>query len=637
MVANRTGVFRPELMISFGDPSIAAGVHGEFFYASLSISRNSAANGIELAVSNASLFSPSNACATPLGSPTTNSCWQATMVSANLTALAGSFEDKELLAVDWDSSSPYYGYVYVAWDHFKPNGMVESWVARCTPSLVCTMIAGGGAPPLSGNDQFPAFTTPAVGKDGAAHFTWCNYGTATDLGPIFCRARSTAPNGGAFGATSTIMSFEGVGTTLPAVNGILGLSTEQFRVASIGTVAVDTSVGSNDMYFAIAACTAGSYYNFRAPSLPGNCGAASIFFSRSTDSGATWSVPTIISQSGQNVMPWVTVDPSNGNIVIAYYTTQFDVFNHRIDVVASVSTDRGLTFGLVRLTNASNEPNADPGLFNYTSTFGQAYFAPQFGDYLQAVALGGQIWVLFNGNYASELGTLQLDPWLVTGAERTTLAVGARAVAATDVSASVAFTSTVTGGTPPFTYEWTFLDGNRSTDPRSNHAFALPGTYAVTLKVTDSTGVVARTTVMVTINPSLSATATVSNFNPAEGQSIDFAATVTGGTTPNTYHWAFGDGTTSDSATASHAFRALGTYTVRLWVNDSVGAPSKSSITVVVASANPGISTTAAASYSIVAFLIGLGIAIAVLTALARRREKVPPKPPEAGGPPPSG
>jgi PKD repeat protein len=159
----------------------------------------------------------------------------------------------------------------------------------------------------------------------------------------------------------------------------------------------------------------------------------------------------------------------------------------------------------------------------------------------------------------------------------------------------------------------------------------------VTLKVTDSTGVVARTTVMVTINPSLSATATVSNFNPAEGQSIDFAATVTGGTTPNTYHWAFGDGTTSDSATASHAFRALGTYTVRLWVNDSVGAPSKSSITVVVASANPGISTTAAASYSIVAFLIGLGIAIAVLTALARRREKVPPKPPEAGGPPPSG
>ena len=639
MVADRFGVFHPELMISWGDPSLAAGVHGEFFYASLSISESSFANGIELAVSTANLFVPSNACTTPLGNPTTNPCWQTTMVYANRTVGALSFEDKELLAVDRDSSSPFYGDVYVSWDHFKPSNTTESWAARCTPALVCTMISGGGTPPLSGSDLFPGFTTPAVGSDGAAHFTWCNYGTFTDLGPISCRVRSTAPNGGAFGATATIMGFEGAGTTFPAVNGILGLSTEQFRTDSIGAVAVDTSSGSNNLYFTIAACTAGSYYDFYAPHLPGNCSAASIFFSRSTDGGASWSFPTIISQSGQNVMPWVTVDPVNGNVVVAYFTTQFDAFNHRIDVVASVSVDRGVTFGSVRLTNVSDEPNADPGLFNYTAPSGSggALFAPQFGDYLQAVALGGQIWVLFNGNYASELGTLQLDPWLVIGSEQYTLAVSAHAVAATDVGAPVPFIALVSGGTPPFLYEWTFRDGNSSTDPRPVHVFASPGTYSVGLRVTDSVGAAALTTVLVTINPSLSATATASNFNPAEGRSVDFSATVSGGTSPNTYHWSFGDGSTSDSALAAHAFRGSGTYTVILWVNDSVGASSASIITVVVGSANQGISTTTASIYAIVAFVAGLAIAFVVLTLLARRREKVrPPTRPETG-PPPSG
>src|SRR2546425_5350041 len=640
MVADRFGVFHPELMISWGDPSLAAGVHGEFFYASLSISETSFANGIELAVSTANLFVPSNACTTPLGNPTTNPCWQATMVYANLTDGALSFEDKDLLAVDRDSSSPFYGDVYVAWDHVKPSNTAESWVARCTPALTCTMISGGGTPPLSGGDLFPAFTTPAVGTDGAAHFTWCNYGTFTDLGPISCRVRSTAPNGGAFGTIATIMSFEGFGTTFPAVNGILGLSTEQFRTDSIGAVAVDTSLGSNNLYFTIAACTSGSYYDFYAPHLPGNCGAASIFFSRSTDGGASWSFPTIISQSGQNVMPWVTVDPVNGNVVVAYFTTQFDAFNHRIDVVASVSTDRGFSFGAVRLTNVSDEPNADPGLFNNTAPSGSggALFAPQFGDYLQAVALGGQIWVLFNGNYASELGTLQLDPWLVVGSEHYTLSVGAQAArTATDVGVPVAFTGSVSGGTPPFTFEWTFLDGNASADPRPVHAFASPGTYTVVLSVTDSVGATARATVPVLVNPSLSATATASDFNPPEGRSIDFSSTVSGGTSPERWHWSFGDGSTSDSALAAHAFGRSGTYTVILWVNDSVGASSTSIITVVVASSNQGISTTAASVYAIVAFLAGLAIAFVVLMLLARRREKVrPPTPPETG-PPPSG
>src|SRR5207249_4361459 len=88
-------------------------------------------------------------------------------------------DDQQLL--DRDSTSPHYGDVYVSWDHFTATGTTESWVARCTPALVCTMLAGDSQPPLYATDPYPVFTTPAVGSDGAAHFTWCNYGTATTL------------------------------------------------------------------------------------------------------------------------------------------------------------------------------------------------------------------------------------------------------------------------------------------------------------------------------------------------------------------------------------------------------------------------------------------------------------------------
>src|SRR5206468_3991229 len=91
---------RRELHAAAVDPAVAAGVTGNFYYACLSISLNSSANGIELAVSNAGLFNPTVDCTTPFAAPTTNNCWTTTFITGNLTDLAGSFEDKELISVD---------------------------------------------------------------------------------------------------------------------------------------------------------------------------------------------------------------------------------------------------------------------------------------------------------------------------------------------------------------------------------------------------------------------------------------------------------------------------------------------------------------------------------------------------------
>lgn len=418
-LTNSSGSF-PDNLTSWGDPSVVYGSGGNFYYASLAISQDSSANGIELAVSNSNLWKPGSPCATSLANPNSNGCWSQALVFGNLSPQAGSFEDKELVAVDHDAASLYFGDAYVAWDHFYPNGTSSTYLARCTPALVCTMLSGGTLPVISGASPFVAFSTPAVGANGRVYVSWCNFGTFTTVGPVTCSETSSGPGGTSFGKIHTILSFFGPRTTFPKYTALSGFATEQFRTADIDVLAVDTSGTSNNLYFAVDLCTGGNYYGFASPAVPGNCGQSGVVFARSTNGGASWTGAHLISASSAvNVQPWVSVDPSNGDVVVAYYTTQFDPFNHRIDVVAQVSKNLGESFKMVRVTSASDEPNADPAMYDYfvANGFGGSFIVPQFGDYLQVEALDGTIYTSFTGNYQVELGTFQADPYLAVTAE----------------------------------------------------------------------------------------------------------------------------------------------------------------------------------------------------------------------------
>ena len=46
------------------------------------------------------------------------------------------------------------------------------------------------------------------------------------------------------------------------------------------------------------------------------------------------------------------------------------------------------------------------------------------------------------------------------------------------------------------------------------------------------------------------------------------------------YHWDFGDGTTSEQQTASHIYETVGTYVVTLTVKDDLGATGTAELTV---------------------------------------------------------
>ena len=411
-------------LVAWGDPSVAASVDGNFYYATLAINRggSTGGNGILLAKSNSSLFEPTISCATPYTYSTSNPCWKTVFVYGSADVPVFTLEDKDRIAVDQDPTSPYYGSVYIGWDHFLPLGGSQSYVARCDRDLLsCVLISGGDRPAVSGSDSFVAYTTPTVDKNGNLHVAWCNFGTFTTLGPVTCRIASSPPGGIQFGPPTNITSYMGSGTTLPSDTVVVGWATEQFRVAAgLISISADNSPKSNNLYFTTQVCTQGHFYKFPsylapvADDNPGECEQSAVIISQSADSGLSWSSPTIVSRPAVNDQPFVTVDPERGTVYLVYYTTQYDSFNHRIDVVAAISNNAGRTFHQERITTVSNEPDSDPNMYDYVAPagFGGAFIVPQYGDYFEATAQDGTLWVLFTANYQAEAGTFQTDPFL---------------------------------------------------------------------------------------------------------------------------------------------------------------------------------------------------------------------------------
>ncbi len=131
---------------------------------------------------------------------------------------------------------------------------------------------------------------------------------------------------------------------------------------------------------------------------------------------------------------------------------------------------------------------------------------------------------------------------------------------------------------------WDFSDGNNSIAQNPNHNF-IPGfTYNVQLTVTDSSGCTDTVTIPVFVEPLPVASFTFNPNNVCSGSSISFSSTSTG--VGLTYHWDFGDGTTSGQQNPSHVFTSYGcgvqNFTVTLTVTDTFGCVSTVSHTVTI-------------------------------------------------------
>jgi PKD repeat protein len=131
------------------------------------------------------------------------------------------------------------------------------------------------------------------------------------------------------------------------------------------------------------------------------------------------------------------------------------------------------------------------------------------------------------------------------------------------------------------TTSWNFGDGTAAvtgTLTPAAHTYALAGTYAVVLTVTDNEGAQVQATRSVTVAASNNVLP-VANFTSSctTGGVCTFTSTSTD-TAPGSvvgYQWTFGDNSALGSgATATHTYAASGTYSVKLIVTDDEGAQS---------------------------------------------------------------
>lgn len=140
-------------------------------------------------------------------------------------------------------------------------------------------------------------------------------------------------------------------------------------------------------------------------------------------------------------------------------------------------------------------------------------------------------------------------------------------------------------------YFWDFDDGKTSSSKTVTHVYTNPGSYIVTLTVTDYFDNQDMATVTVEAGEGSGPTAEIVTIpdppNVLIGANLTFDGTDSSvgvdcgcGTTIESYEWNFDDGETDEGSIVTHSYTSAGTYTVTLTVTDSNGKSAVTSVEV---------------------------------------------------------
>lgn len=205
-----------------------------------------------------------------------------------------------------------------------------------------------------------------------------------------------------------------------------------------------------------------------------------------------------------------------------------------------------------------------------------------------------------------------------------------------DVGSSLNFYSLVTGVTGGFTVNWSFGDGTHSSAQDPVHSYNAPSNYTVVL-VLNSTDYNGSATIYAPINPALQAGVSFVPTNPSTDSDVNFTATPSLGTPPYIGFWNFGDGSTATGLSVLHTFHAAGTYTVRVWANDSGEGSAPQTLQVTVTNGGGTTQPTGNTDILIGTSVAAVGVAVAGFAYFQwdkKRRPKLPTTAPPAAPPP---
>ncbi len=266
-------------------------------------------------------------------------------------SVPGVFEDKQLIACDRGDSSPYRGNIYCTWTRFYATQVMVNRSTDGNLTWGTPLAISDG----SGSRQWP---TPAVGPDGTVYVAWCHLGS-----PLSIRIDRSTDGGATWGTDRTVQAVSfGSGSIQPGI-----------QVFSFPALDVDISSGP---YRGRLYC---AYMDREASG-----GANDIWFTRSTDNGATWSARRRLNDdplTGRDQFhPWLCVD-RNGDITATWYDRREDPANTLMHVYLTQSLNGGDSWTRnERVTTVASDPNLFPG-FDHGGGATPRPLAGRLGEY----------------------------------------------------------------------------------------------------------------------------------------------------------------------------------------------------------------------------------------------------------------
>jgi hypothetical protein len=287
--------------------------------------------------------------------------WQKQVPVVELFNSVEPFEDKAWLRADRAEGSPGRGNLCVAWTKFdaygspRPEHKTHIYFSRSTDAgksfAVPIRISEEPGDALDKSDTLMG-ACPAIGPGGEVYVIW-----GAPKGVV--GAKST-DGGVTFGKNTLIMQSGGWSFS------VAGLG----RAGGLPSMDADISKGPDR----------GSVYVCCADARHGD---PDIFLIASRDGGGTWSKPLRVNRDArgngrEQWFPWVSVDPVDGSVNIAYYD-RGATEGTLADVTLARSVDGGRTFRHYKL----NDESYDLSKLGF------------FGDYLGIDSYGGRVAVLW--------------------------------------------------------------------------------------------------------------------------------------------------------------------------------------------------------------------------------------------------
>jgi hypothetical protein len=296
--------------------------------------------------------------------------WSTKTVAPN----PGTLADKNHMWIDNSPTSPYEGYLYIAWTNFGGGSDTEIGLAYSHDDGDTWTINNNisGAVNAGNHNQGVNLST---GPNGEAYAVWAIYDSWPSDESAIGFAKSLDGGETWEPATRAITNIRGIRNSETSKN---------MRVNAFPCATVDISNGPNSGTIYI------TWTNIGTPGV--NTGDdMDVYIIKSTDGGDTWSEAIRVNQDEagqgkQHYFPWITCDPANGVLSAIFYDDR-NVSSSDIEVYCANSEDGGETWEDFKVSDVSTTPSPIPGLAN-----------SYFGDYIGITAQDGWVYPVWTDN-----------------------------------------------------------------------------------------------------------------------------------------------------------------------------------------------------------------------------------------------